>query len=62
MKRNCSPEMIAVNFSYLEELTAKRERDIESAYKKLIKDLDKGCRKFARQARKCKAPITRRSF
>lgn len=62
MKRNCSPEMIAESPSYLEELTAKRKRDIESACKKLIKDFAKGCRKSASQARKRKVPITRRSF
>ena len=62
MKRNCSHEMIAETPSYLEELTAKRKRDTESAYKKLIEELAKGCRKSARQARKRRAPIIRRSF
>lgn len=61
MKRNSSPEAIAVS-PYLETLEAEKKRAIESACKKLIKDFSKGCRKSARQARKRKVPITRRSF
>lgn len=61
MKRNSSPEAIAVS-PYLEELTANGKKAIKSACKNLLKSFSKGCRKSARQARKRKVPITRRSF
>ena len=61
MKRNCSLEAIAVS-PYLEILEAEKKRAIESACKNLLKGNSNGCRKSARQARKRKASITRRSF